>query len=53
MVSHDMGGVLLEVAVTHCKIYRLLHSDPSVFSSAFVWCLKTDPNLQGNESRHL
>lgn len=53
MVSRDLGGILLEVAVAHCKFYRLLRSDPSVFSSGFVWCLRIDPNLQGNLSRHL
>ena len=45
--------MLLEVAVTHCKFYRLLRSDTSLFSSGFVWCFRIDPNLQGNLSRHL
>ena len=53
MMSHDFGGMLLEVAVAHCKLYKLLRSDPSIFSSSYVWCLKIYPNLQGNVSRHL
>jgi len=56
MMSHGMGGGggrLLEVAVTHCKFYNLLRSDPSLFSSGYVWCLRIDPNVQGNVSRHL
>ena len=56
MMSHGMGGgggMLLEVAVTHCKFYNLLRSDPSLFSSGYVWCLRIDPNVQGNVSRHL